>query len=611
MYKNGRSIARFCILHKNCTMTKITRLFDFLYHQQRDHNIDDALVTKKDGKWIKTSTDDYVAKANAISRGLLRMGISVNDKIAVISSTNRSEWHICDMGILQTGAQNVPIYPTISQEDYEYILNHSGAKFCIVSDEGVLEKVNAIKVNVPKLEQIFCFEEIQNCQNWNKILEAGTDESNQNEVKSRMDVIVETDLATIIYTSGTTGRPKGVMLSHQNIVSNVLGSEKRIPFLVGQTKALSFLPICHIFERMVTYLYQYYGVGIYFAESIDKLSDNLKETKPHVMTVVPRLLEKVYESIYAKGSDLSGIKKALFFWAIDLGLKFKPYKENGAWYEFQLSIARKLIFSKWKEGLGGNLDLMVSGSAALQPRLSRIFAAAGIPVMEGYGLTETSPVIAVNDMRNHGFRVGTVGKVIDNVEVKIATDGEILCKGPNVMMGYYNDPEKTAEAIIDGYFHTGDIGEIDADGFLKITDRKKEMFKTSGGKYVAPQLLENAMKQSRFIEQIMVIGEGEKMPAAFIQPNFEFVKQWAKKKNIDLGKSNESLVANQEVIDRIGEEIDEVNKKFGNWEQIKRFELTPETWSTASGELTPTMKLKRKQVKEKYQSLYDKIYGSR
>ncbi len=592
-------------------MTKITRLFDFLYHQQREHKIADALVTKKDGKWIKTSTDEYVEKANAISRGLLRMGISVNDKIAVISSTNRSEWHICDMGILQIGAQNVPIYPTISQEDYEYILNHSGAKFCIVSDQGVLDKVNAIKANVPKLEQVFCFEEIQNCQNWNKILEAGTDESNQTEVKSRMDVIVETDLATIIYTSGTTGRPKGVMLSHQNIVSNVLGSEKRIPFIAGKTKALSFLPICHIFERMVTYLYQYYGVGIYFAESIDKLSDNLKETKPHVMTVVPRLLEKVYESIYAKGSDLAGIKKALFFWAIDLGLKFKPYKENGAWYEFQLSIARKLIFSKWKEGLGGNLDLMVSGSAALQPRLSRIFAAAGIPVMEGYGLTETSPVIAVNDMRNHGFRVGTVGKVIDNVEVKIAADGEILCKGPNVMMGYYNDSQKTDEAIIDGYFHTGDIGEIDADGFLKITDRKKEMFKTSGGKYVAPQLLENAMKQSRFIEQIMVIGEGEKMPAAFIQPNFEFVKQWAKKKNIDLGNSNESLVTNQEVIGRIGEEIDEVNKKFGNWEQIKRFELTPETWSTAGGELTPTMKLKRKQVKEKYQTLYDKIYGSR
>ncbi len=592
-------------------MPNITRLFDFMYHQQRSHNIDDALVTKKDGKWLKTSTDEYVSKANAISRGLLRMGIAVNDKIAVISSANRTEWHICDMGILQIGAQNVPIYPTISQEDYEYILNHSGAKYCLVSDEGVLEKVNAIKHNVPNLQEVFCFDDVQSCQSWSKILDLGADESNQNEVQNRMDKIVEKDLATIIYTSGTTGRPKGVMLSHHNIVSNVLGSEKRIPFRAGESKALSFLPICHIFERMVTYLYQFYGVGIYFAESIEKLSENLKETSPHVMTVVPRLLEKVYDSIYAKGSELTGIKKKLFFWAIDLGLKYEPYGKNGAWYEFQLSIARKLIFSKWKEGLGGNLELMVSGSAALQPRLARMFAAAGIPVMEGYGLSETSPVISVNDMRDHGFRIGTVGRPIDNVEVKIAADGEILCKGPNVMIGYLNDKEKTDEVIIDGYFHTGDIGEIDSDGFLKITDRKKEMFKTSGGKYVAPQLLENAMKQSRFIEQVMVIGEGEKMPAAFIQPNFQFVKQWAEKKGIDIGKTNDSLVVNEEVISRIMEEIDEINSKFGHWEQIKRFELTPEAWSTAGGELTPTMKLKRKQVKEKYQSLYEKIYGSR
>jgi len=590
-------------------MTNISRLFDFPYHQQQSYNIPDALVTKYNGEWVKTSTDEYLAKANAVSRALLRLGIKKDDKIAVISSNNRSEWHILDIGILQTGAQNVPIYPTISEEDYEYILTHSGSIYCFVSDEEVLKKVNLIRKNVPQLKEVYCFNEISGCKNWSEILDLGKDESNQNEVKARKDAITTKDLATIIYTSGTTGRPKGVMLSHENIVANVLGSERRIPFIAGKTKALSFLPICHIFERMVTYLYQYYGVGIYFAESIDKLSDNLKEVQPNVITAVPRLLEKVYDKIYAKGAELTGIKRKLFFWAIDLGLKFEPYGKNGFWYEFQLSIARKLIFSKWKEGLGGNLELMVSGSAALQPRLARVFAAAEIPVMEGYGLTETSPVIAVNDMRNHGFKIGTVGKVIDNVEVKIASDGEILCKGPNVMMGYYNDPGKTAEAITDGYFHTGDIGEIDKDGFLKITDRKKEMFKTSGGKYVAPQLIENAMKQSRFIGEIMVVGEGEKMPAAFIQPDFEFVKQWASKKGIDIGKTNEEIVANAEVNKRFQEEVESANEKFGNWEKVKKFELTPDVWSIDGGHLTPTMKLKRKQVMEKYKDLYAKIYG--
>lgn len=590
-------------------MAPIKRLFDFPYHQQEKYSIPDSLVTKVDGQWIKTSTDEYLEKANAISRALLRMGIQKNDKIAVISSNNRTEWHIMDIGILQIGAQNVPVYPTIAEEDYEYILNHSGSIYCFVSDEEVLGKVNAIKANVPNLKGVFCFNTISGCTNWQKLLESGKDDSNQNEVEERKNAVDTEDLATIIYTSGTTGRPKGVMLSHKNIVSNVLGSEKRIPFIAGKTKALSFLPICHIFERMVVYLYQYYGVGIYFAESIEKLSDNLKETKPHVITAVPRLLEKVYDKIYAKGADLSGIKKKLFFWAIDLGLKYEPYGKNGWWYEFQLGIARKLIFSKWKEGLGGNLDLMVSGSAALQPRLARVFAAAEIPVMEGYGLTETSPVIAVNDTRNHGFKIGTVGKVIENVEVKIAEDGEILCKGPNVMMGYYKDEEKTAEAIKDGYFHTGDIGVIDEEGFLKITDRKKEMFKTSGGKYIAPQLIENAMKQSRFIGEIMVVGDGEKLPAAFIQPDFEFVKAWAKKKGIN-ATSNEELIENEEVKKRFKEEIEGINSKFGHWEQIKKFELTPDVWSIDGGHLTPTMKLKRKNVKEIYQSLYDKIYNN-
>jgi long-chain acyl-CoA synthetase len=592
-------------------MTKITRLFDFPYYQlEKYSSIPDALVTKYNGNWIKTSTEDYIEKANTISRALLRMGVQQNDKIAVISSNNRTEWNIVDIGILQIGAQNIPIYPTISAEEYEYILNHSQAIYCFVSDIEVMRKINLIRDKTPLLKEIYTFNEIiPNCKNWNELIELGKDKSNQNSVEERKNSVTTEDLATIIYTSGTTGRPKGVMLSHKNIVSNVLDSAPRIPFEAGNSRALSFLPICHIFERMILYLYQYYGVSVYFGESIDKISDNIKEVKPNVITAVPRLLEKVYNKIYAKGTELSGIKKALFFWAINLGLKYEPYGANGTWYEFQLKIARKLIFSKWKEGLGGNLDLMVSGSAALQPRLARVFAAAQIPVMEGYGLTETSPVISVNDMRNKGFKIGTVGKPIDNVEVKIADDGEILCKGPNVMMGYYKDEKLTNEVITDGFFHTGDIGNIDDEGFLKITDRKKEMFKTSGGKYIAPQLIENAMKQSRFIEQIMVIGDGEKMPAAFIQPNFDFIKEWEKIHGIKIGETNQEIITNPKVIERVQEEIDHLNSKFGNWEQIKRFELTPDIWSVESGHLTPTLKLRRKIVMEKYKHLYTKIYS--
>lgn len=591
-------------------MTQITRLFDFPYYQQKNYPRPDAFATKVNGQWIKTSTDDYINKANAISRALLRMGVEKNDKIAVISSNNRSEWHILDIGILQTGAQNVPIYPTIGQDEYAYILNHSGAIYCFVSDEEVLVKVNAIRHKVPHLREVYCLNPISGCKNWSELLDLGADSSNQSQVETRKSTVMPKDLATIIYTSGTTGQPKGVMLSHENIVSNVLGSEQRIPFNAGKTRALSFLPICHIFERMVVYLYQYYGVAVYFAESIEKMGDNIKEVKPNVMTVVPRLLEKVYDKIYTKGSELTGIKKALFFWAIGLGERYNPYGENGWWYEFQLKIARKLIFSKWREGLGGELDVLVSGSAALQPRLSRIFAAAGIPCMEGYGLTETSPVIAVNQEKNGGFRVGTVGRPLENVEVKIAEDGEILCKGPSVMMGYYKDEEKTAEAIKDGYFHTGDIGKIDKDGFLQITDRKKEIFKTSGGKYVAPQLLENEMKQSRFIEQIMIIGEGERMPAALIQPHFDFVREWAKIHNVSLDGTLEDICVNPKIIERIAQEVEQYNERFGNWEKVKKFELTPEIWSIDGGELTPTLKLKRKVILEKYRHLYDRIYRS-
>ncbi|MDC6389468.1 AMP-dependent synthetase/ligase [Maribacter sp. PR1] len=588
-------------------MQKVTRLFDFPYYQLENYPLEKALITKYDDKWIATSTQEYIEKANAISRGLLRLGVKANDKIAIISLTNRTEWNIMDIGVLQLGAQTVPIYPTIAEEDYEYVLNHSEAKYCFVSCDEVLTKVNSIKDKLKHLKGVYSFDALDSCENWQTILDMGEDQSNQKEVDTLKEKVGANDLATLIYTSGTTGRPKGVMLSHDNIVSNVIASEKRVPFEAGAS-ALSFLPVCHIFERMILYLYQYCSIEIHFAEGLDKISDNLKEVKPNVMTVVPRLLEKVYDAIIAKGSALSGIKNKLFFWAVSIGLKFEPYGANGWWYEQQLKLARKLIFSKWKEGLGGNLTTMVSGSAALQPRLSRVFGAAGIPVMEGYGLTETSPVISVNQEKGGGWKVGTVGRVIDKVEVKIADDGEILCKGPNVMLGYYKDEEKTNEVLKNGYFHTGDIGEIDADGFLKITDRKKEMFKTSGGKYVAPQLLENRFKQSRFIEQLMVVGEGEKMPAALIQPDFAYLHDWATKNGITIPE-NSDIIVNPVVLEQYQTEVDLANEQFAKWEKVKQFRLTPEVWSVEGGHLTPTMKLRRKIIKEKYIDLYNDIYG--
>lgn len=589
-------------------MQSITRLFDIPYYQKEAYNLKEAMITKYDGQWKAVSSAEYLEQANAISRALLRMGVAPNDKIAMISMTNRTEWSVMDTGILQLGAQNVPIYPTISEEDYAYILNHSEATYCFVSCEEVLEKVRAVQKEVPSLKEVYSFDRIDGCKHWSELLELGKDQGNQQEVEARKAAVKPEDLATLIYTSGTTGRPKGVMLSHDNIVSNVLASNERVPFEYGST-SLSFLPVCHIFERMILYLYQYCGISVYFAEGLDKISDNLKEVHPNVMTVVPRLLEKVYDKIIGKGGDLTGLKKALFFWAVKLGLKYEPYGANGWWYEKKLGLARKLIFSKWQEALGGNLQTMVSGSAALQPRLARVFAAAGIPVMEGYGLTETSPVISVNDQRNRGWKIGTVGKVIRDVEVKIASDGEILCKGPNVMQGYYKDKERTDEVIdADGWFHTGDIGEFDAEGFLRITDRKKEMFKTSGGKYVAPQLLENRLKQSRFIEQAMVVGEGEKMPAALIQPNFEFLFEWARRHDVDLG-SNEKAVTDPKVLERFQEEVEEANEQFAKWEKVKQFRLTPDIWSVDEGHLTPTMKLRRKVIREKYDALYNDIYG--
>ena len=589
-------------------MTDISRLFDFPYYQLKKHNLDAALVSKKNGEWVETSTKEYLNKANALSRALLKLGVQKDDKIAVICTTNRTEWCIVDIAVLQLGAQTVPIYPNISSEDYQYVLSHSEASYCFVSDREVFDKVLKVKTKT-KLKDIYSFDELEDCENYSNLFEMGKDKSNQKDLETRKANVKETDLATLIYTSGTTGKPKGVMLSHRNIVQNVLASIPRLPLIEGASRVLSFLPLCHIFERVLIYVYQHAGVSVYFAESLETIGADAQEIKPNLMSVVPRLLEKVFNKIYAKGSELKGLKKKLFFWAVALGERFEPYRANGLWYEVQLKIAKKLIFSKWRAGLGGELHTMVCGSAALHPRLSRVFCASGMMVMEGYGLTETSPVVSVGMQANKFFKIGTVGKPIHNVEVKIAEDGEILIKGPNVMQGYYKDPERTASVMTADYFHTGDKGELDREGFLKITGRKKEMFKTSGGKYIIPTLIENVLKESNFIEQVMVIGENQKMPAALIQPNFEFLLEWIERKNLKIDKTPESIVSSAEVQKRIQKEVDDCNNRFGKWEQVKRFELTSDEWSIDSGHLTPTMKMKRSVILKIYASLVQKIYG--
>lgn len=589
-------------------MIKVERLFDVAYYAHQKYNLPVIFATKYNGQWKKTSNQEYLDKANAISKALIHLGVKPNDKIAVITTANRTEWNILDVAILQVGAQNVPIYPTVSSEEFEYIFNHSEANLCFVSDRVLYDKIKAIEINIPLVKDIYSFDQLDNCKSFEDLIDLGNSLQNEAEVEIRKNNVKTDDLATIIYTSGTTGKPKGVMLSHKNIISNFMACQNRVPFIYGKDTALSFLPCCHVYERMLLYLYQYGGLSIYFAESIEKIGENIVEVKPNVMCVVPRLLEKVYDKIIEKGAALTGFKRNIFFWSVELAEEFEAYGKNGFWYEFKLKIARKLVLSKWKEALGGNLNTVVCGSAALQPRLGRAFTAAEMVCMEGYGLTETSPVIAVNDLRNGNLKYGTVGKPIDDVLVKIAEDGEILTQSDSVMLGYYKDPEKTAEVIKNGYFHTEDIGEIDADGFLKITDRKKEMFKTSGGKYIAPQALENAMKASRFIEQIMVVGDGEKMPGALIQPDFNFIREWAKRKKLNIGTTNKDLVENKEVIARIQTVINEINKGFGNWEQIKVFQLTPDIWSTEAGHLTPTMKFKRKHIKEIYIDKYNLMY---
>ena len=586
---------------------KPTRLFEFISYQNDNAPLEKSFTTKYNGKWESISSQTFCDQAESISNALIELGIQSQDKIAMISSNNRTEWSLMDVGLLSIGAVNVPIYPTISSKDYEYILNHSESQYCFVSDQEVYDKVMAIKKNVNSLKKVYSFDHIEGCAHWSELLEAGKEKPHQETVQKRRDKVKSEDLATIIYTSGTTGVPKGVMLSHNNVVSNVISSSKRLPLTIGNATALSFLPVCHIFERVILYIYMYNSVSVYFAESVETIADNLREVKPEVMTAVPRLLEKVYDKIYAKGEELSGVKQNLFYWAVNIGLKYEPYRQNGAWYEFKLKVAKKLILSKWKEALGGNLELICSGSAPLQPRLQRVFTAAGMTLVEGYGLTETSPVISVCDMRSNNFKIGTVGKIIDSVQIKIADDGEILCKGPNVMMGYYKEEKLTDDVMTGDFFHTGDIGEIDEDGFLKITDRKKEMFKTSGGKYIAPQVIENQLKQSLFIEQIMVVGSGRKMPTALIQPNVEFVLKWLDDKGINCDSLN-NAVKETKLIQVFQSEIDVHNQYFGSWEQIKKFKLTPNEWTIVDGHLTPTMKLKRKVIAEKYSDLIESMY---
>ncbi len=591
-------------------MKNISRIFDILYYQLENCPLEKALSTKRDGRWHTISTQEYVNLSNQLSRGLLKLGVQPNDKIAVATSSNIGEWNILDIALLQIGAQNVPIYPTSSIESYHYILNHSQSTYVFISDEEVLEKAQEAQKGT-QVKGIYSFNNLKGCESWETILAMGEDKSLQEKVDQIKDRIQPDDLATLIYTSGTTGKPKGVMLTHKNITSNVLDSAPKVPFERGTETALSFLPVCHVFERMLIYLYQYYAVSVYYAESIDTIADNIKEVKPTFMTAVPRLLEKVYEAFYFKGNSSKGLKRQIFHWAVKIGKAYQPFQKQSWFYKLQLNLAKKLVLSKWKEGVGGRLDLIVSGSAALRPELSHIYAAADMLILEGYGLTETSPVIAVNGNSKDEFKIGTVGTTIDHVKVKIANDGEILVKGPNVMKGYYKDEEKTKASFdADGYFYTGDIGELDENGFLKITDRKKQLFKTSGGKYISPQQLESALQVSPFIEQIVVIGEGRKMPAALIQPSFEHVKKWCEHKGIQLKNDTfKGIVQNQVIIDRIQEEIDLYNKKFGHWEQVKDFRLTPEEWSIDGGQLTPTLKVKRKEVIKMYQDLCDSIYG--
>jgi long-chain acyl-CoA synthetase len=585
----------------------ITRNFDILANLKANHNFPIGISGKKNGKWTNYSTNEYAEIVDNISYGLLKQGIERGDKIAIIS-TNRPEWNFADFGASQLGCITVPMYPTISEADYKYILNNAEVKVIFVESMDIYQRIANIRNEVPSLKYVYSFEHIPGLPLWTELTEIGRSNPNPQKLEELKNLVQPNDLMTLIYTSGTTGTPKGVMLSHNNLMANIHSSKHLFPFPPG-SKVLSFLPLCHIFERMATYLYQTKGIVIYYAESMETIADNLKEVRPKAFSTVPRLLEKVYDKIVAKGHTLTGVKKKLFFWALALGHQYELGRKNGGWYHFKLKIADKLIFSKWRAALGDEVEIIVSGASALQPRLARVFTAAGIAVLEGYGLTETSPVIAVNTPDESGRCFGTVGPVIPSVEVKIAEDGEILCKGPNVMMGYYKLPEATKEAIdADGWFHTGDIGTFVDGKFLKITDRKKEVFKTSGGKYIAPQPMENKFKESPFIEQIMVIGENEKFPAALITPAWDYLKGWCTKNGISF-QSNEDIIQKPEVLAVYQKEIDFYNNEFGSWETIKKFELLPVDWSIDGGEMTPTLKLKRKPILAKYSQYVGKIYS--
>ncbi|HVB04340.1 MAG TPA: long-chain fatty acid--CoA ligase [Chitinophagaceae bacterium] len=592
-------------------MTTPTRLFDFLDYQLEKYPQPDMLAAKEGTDWKLYSTAEVKTSVNTLSSGLLNLGVSCQDmsverrdKIAIISN-NRPEWIILDLACQQVGAVLVPIYPTINPIELEFILNDVAIKYAFVSDELLYRSTLEIKKNVPSLIDIFTFNPVPGARHYTEVIALGTDKD-LTKIESIKSSILSEHLATILYTSGTTGNPKGVMLSHKNIVSNVSSSMKILP-VDQKDKSLSFLPLNHIFERMITYLYINAGVSIYYAVNMETIAENLKEIKPNIFTTVPRLLEKVYERIMAAGLKLKGIKRLLFFRAIELGKQYEVDKEFSWWYSVQLNLMNRLVFSKWREALGGNLKCIVTGSAACQLRLLKIFTAGGIPILEGYGLTETSPVISVNQLNKNNRKLGTVGPILENVDVKIAEDGEIICKGPNIMLGYYRRPDLTGEAIKDGWFHTGDIGEIVDGKFLKITDRKKEIFKTSGGKYVAPQPIENKMKESPYIEQIMVLGANRKFPAALIIPSFQNLKEWAAKRNLHYS-TNESYIHSSEVIDLIHSTINKYNSFFNHAEQIKKFELLPHEWTIQGGELTPTLKLKRKVIMEKYNKLVEKIY---
>lgn len=586
----------------------VTRVFDLIPQLLEKYNKSNALAAKENGKWVTYSTQQFADYVNYLSYGLYDLGIEREDKIAIIAN-NRPEWNFIDFAIQQSGAVSVPIYPTISESDLNFILNDAKVKYIFVSSNDLYTKVKAVAANAASVKQIYTFNKIDAAKHWMELVEAGKKNPKAAEIEAIKKTIKPNDLLTILYTSGTTGNPKGVMLSHDNLLSNSFASQTLAPFR-SDWKALSFLPLNHVYERMLTTLYMYLGVSIYYAESIDTIADNLKEVKPEIFSTVPRLLEKVYDKIVAKGAEQKGIKKKLFFWALDLGLRYELNGANGWWYEFQLKIANKLIFSKWREALGGNIVAVVSGGAALQARLSRVFNAAKITALEGYGLTETSPVIAVNNFLPNSMRFGTVGPVIDKVTVKFAQDGEILVKGPNVMLGYYNRPDATAEAIdSDGWFHTGDIGMLEDNRFLKITDRKKEIFKTSGGKYIAPMMIENKLKESPFIEQAMVIGENEKYASALIVPSFAALKDWCSKNGIQY-TTNEEMIKNENLKKRILEEVEHTNKELAQYEKIKRPELLSREWSIDKGEMTPKLSLKRKVILAANKVLVDKIYGA-